>query len=100
MTMLDMAEQALVQTCETALVCFIGAGIFDVDSGPGDWDGSYLKTLLPTLPAVRVVWDGAGAKDHTDLTLESAYSIMVVNGWKGEDPRGAPAWRPRGLRHP
>ena len=81
---IQLAEEALVQQATLALECF-GLSSFTVSTGPGDWDGEYLKTLLADLPAVRVVFDGANADGETELTLESAFSLIVAVGWKGGD---------------
>ena len=80
---IQMAEEALVQACETALECF-GLSSFSVGAGPGDWDGEYLKTLLADLPAVKIVFDGASAEGETELTLEASFSLIVACGWRGD----------------
>ena len=73
-------EDALIALCDQCL----GAEV-DVASGPGEWDGAYLRTLTPDLPAVRVVWEGGAARDETDLSLDGTWTVFVVTGWKGGD---------------
>ena len=66
--------------------CFTGV---DIDSGPGLWDGSYLNRLLPTLPAIRVVFDGAGNEEpsSTDVTLNARWLVYCITGWRGRDEK-------------
>lgn len=53
--------------------------------GPHDFDGSFQKTLLNSLPAVVIVWDGGEAAEGTSLTLDATWTLYVVTGWRGED---------------
>ena len=75
-----LAEDWLVARCKEEL----GAD-FNVDTGPGDWDGSYLKNLIRSLPAVRIVWDGGSARDSTSLSFDGTWTFYVVSGWAGQD---------------
>ena len=77
--MIKEIEDALIALCEDCLEPRV-----DVGSGPGEFDGAYLKELIPSLPAVRVVWHGGTVADETALTLFGAWSIYVVTGWAGE----------------
>ena len=79
--MIAEIEDALIALCDG---CLTGA---DVASGPGEWDGGYLRTLIPDLPAVRVVWEGGAARDETDLSLDATWTVFVVTGWKGGDQK-------------
>ena len=54
-------------------------------TGPGTWDGSYLKKLLTDLPAVVITWEGGGAAASTSLTLDSTWTLYVITGWQGKD---------------
>ena len=74
------AEDWLKAVCEDAL----GDGV-TVQTGPHDWDGSFLKNLLTNLPAVVITWDGGTAADGTSLTLDATWTLYVVTGWKGGD---------------
>ena len=56
-----------------------------VVTGPHDWDGSFLKNLLTSLPAVVVTLDGGTALDSTSLTLDATWTLYVVAGWQGGD---------------
>ena len=93
--LLDTLEDWLISTIQERLDCYSNLAAthadkldaVDVDAGPGEWDESYLKSLIEVLPAVRVVWDGAAAKDETALTLDNLYSLMVVTGWRGESEK-------------
>ena len=72
---------------ETALVDFIDDCLPDevsVAAAPGDWDDSYIRSLLTALPAVRVVFDGAAQGPETFVTMESRWVIFCAVGWKGE----------------
>ena len=73
---------------ETALVDFISDCLpdaIDVQAGPGDWDPAYVRSLLTTLPAVRVVFDGGEQERlETFITLESRWAVFVAVGWKGQ----------------
>ena len=57
----------------------------NVDTGPYDWSGEYLKKLIRDLPAVRVVWDGGTAADATSVSLAVTWTLYVVTGWQGEN---------------
>ena len=56
-----------------------------VVTGPHDWDGSFLKNLLTSLPAVVITLDGGTAADGTSLTLDATWTLYVVAGWQGGD---------------
>ena len=56
-----------------------------VVTGPHDWDGSFLKNLLSSLPAVVITLDGGTAVDSTSLTLDATWTLYVVAGWQGGD---------------
>ena len=56
-----------------------------VVTGPHDWDGSFLKNLLTSLPAVVITLDGGTAVDSTSLTLDATWTLYVVAGWQGGD---------------
>ena len=74
------AEDWLKAVCADAL-----GGAVPVTTGPGEWDGSFLKKLLTDLPAVVITWDGGTAGDSTSLVLGVTWTLYVVNGWKGGD---------------
>ena len=74
------AEDWLKAVCEDAL----GSDV-TVMTGPHDWDGSFGKNLLTSLPAVVVVFDGGTAADGTSLTLDATWTLYVVTGWRGGD---------------
>ena len=72
---------------EAALVDFIDDCLpdeIDVAAAPGDWDDSYIRSLLTALPAVRVVFDGGVQGPETFVTMESRWVIFCAVGWKGE----------------
>ena len=54
-------------------------------SGPHDFDGSFLKNLLTSLPAVVITLDGGTAAASTSLTLDATWTLYVVAGWQGGD---------------
>ena len=56
-----------------------------VVTGPHDWDGSFLKNLLTSLPAVVITLDGGTAVASTSLTLDATWTLYVVAGWQGGD---------------
>ena len=56
-----------------------------VTTGPHEWDGSFVKSLLTRLPAVVTVFDGGAASPGTSLTLDATWTLYVVTGWKGGD---------------
>ena len=56
-----------------------------VVTGPHDWDGSFLKNLLTSLPAVVITLDGGTAAGSTSLTLDATWTLYVVAGWQGGD---------------
>lgn len=87
--MIAEIEDWLIDTTRTELECYFGAGSVDVDSGPGEWDFSYLKSigLISDLPAVRVVVEGAAARDTTALYLDVGAAIYIVKGWSSQDQR-------------
>ena len=74
------AEDWLKAVCEDQL----GSAV-TVTTGPGEWDGSYLKTLLTRLPAVVITWDGGTAVRSTSLTLDATWTLYIVTGWQGGD---------------
>ena len=74
------AEDWLKAVCEDAL----GSEV-TVTPGPHEWDGSFVKNLLTSLPAVVVVLDGGTASEGTSLTLNATWTLYVVTGWKGGD---------------
>ena len=78
--MIEQVEDALVALCNECLGAAVG-----VASGPGQFDGAYLKTLIPDLPAVRVAWHGGEAADSTELSIFGSWSIYVFTGWAGKD---------------
>ena len=63
-----------------------------VVTGPHDWDGSFVKNLLDSLPAVVLTLDGGTAVDSTSLTLDATWTLYVVTGWDGRRS-GVPAPR-------
>ena len=77
---LAAAEDWLKAVCADEL----GTGV-TVTTGPGTWDGSYLKKLLTDLPAVIITWDGGAASRSTSLTLDTTWMLYVVTGWQGKD---------------
>ena len=74
------AEDWLKAVCEDAL----GSAV-TVTTGPHEWDGSFVKNLLTSLPAVVTVFDGGTAAAGTSLTLDATWTLYVVTGWKGGD---------------
>ena len=62
----------------------VGADVA-VLTGPHDFDGSFLKNLLSSLPAVVIVFDGGTAGDGTSLTLDATWTLYVITGWQGGD---------------
>ena len=74
------AEDWLVAVCKDTL----GSAVA-VTTGPGEWDGSYLKKLLTSLPAVVITWDGGTAAKSTSLTLDATWTLYIVTGWQGGD---------------
>ena len=56
-----------------------------VVTGPHEWDGSFLKNLLTSLPAVVITLDGGTAVASTSLTLDATWTLYVVAGWQGGD---------------
>ena len=77
---LAAAEDWLKAVCIDAL-----GGAVPVITGPGEWDGSFVKKLLTDLPAVVATWDGGTAVDSTSLTLDASWTLYVITGWKGGD---------------
>ena len=77
-----------ISQIETALVDFISGCLpdaIDVEAGPGDWDPAYVRSLLTTLPAVRIVFDGGEQeREETFITMESRWAVFVAVGWKGQ----------------
>ena len=80
--MIAEIEDALIALCDQCL-----GDTVDVASGPGSWDGDYLRNMVDDLPAVRVVWEGGAAKDETDMSLDATWTIYVVTGWMGGDQK-------------
>ena len=74
------AEDWLKAICEDAL----GSAV-TVTTGPHGWDGSFVKNLLTSLPAVVTVFDGGTATEGTSLTLDATWTLYVVTGWKDGD---------------
>ena len=78
----------MIGDIEAALIRLISGCLgdeVDVATGPGDWDPAYVRSLLTTLPAVRVVFDGGEQEtQETFVTLQSAWAVFVVVGWKGQ----------------
>ena len=56
-----------------------------VITGPHDWDGSFVKNLLTSLPAVVITLDGGTVADGTSVTLDATWTLYVVAGWGGGD---------------
>ena len=77
-----LAEDWLIALCQDEL----GSAV-DIDTGPGEWDGSYLKNFLRSLPALRIVWDGGLAADSTSVSLAVTWTFYVVTGWQGQDQK-------------
>ena len=79
----------MISEIETALVDFVGGCLpaeVDVAPGPGEWDESYTRNLLTSLPAVRVVFDTAAQiTSESFILLESSWVIFIAVGWKGGD---------------
>lgn len=61
----------------------------DVASGPGQWDGAYLQTLLGSLPAVRVTFGGLDnpTPSSSYLKADATWTIYIVTGWRGGNER-------------
>ena len=77
-----------IAAAEDWLVAVIKDALGDqvtVTTGPHEWDGSFVKNLLTSLPAVVTVFDGGTATDGTSLTLDATWTLYVVTGWKGGD---------------
>ena len=74
------AEDWLKVFCEDVL-----GSTVTVTTGPHEWDGSFLKSLLTQLPAVVITWDGGTAVDSTSVTLDATWTLYVLTGWKGGD---------------
>ena len=68
----------------------VGANV-EVVTGPHDFDGSFLKSVVPDLPCVVIVFDGGVAADGTSLTLDATWTLHILAGWQG----GSPASRRR-----
>ena len=74
------AEDWLVAVVKNA----VGSAV-TVTTGPHEWDGSFVKNLLTSLPAVVIVLDGGTAAAGTSLTLDATWTLYVVTGWKDGD---------------
>ena len=83
--MIDVAEQAILGVIQDEMECYAEFGTIDVSTGPGEWNGAYLKSLLPKLPAIRLVFGGGKAQNSTALTLDSSWTLYAVTGWQGQD---------------
>ena len=79
--MIGEIEDWLVDTTQELMDCHFGAGVVDVSSGPAEWNGDYLKNLISSLPAVRVVWEGGPAEEESWLKLAGDWVVYVVTGW-------------------
>ena len=84
--MLVEAETAiLARISESMTRLFTDPDAVSVESGPGEWDGAYLTSLISFLPAIRVAFNGATVAPETSLTLRPAeWTIFVVTGWDCE----------------
>ena len=54
-----------------------------VVTGPHDFDGSFLKSIVTDLPAVVIVFDGGVAAAGTSLTLDASWTLYILGGWQG-----------------
>ena len=83
--MIGAIEDYILHTIRTELACYANLDTVSIESGPGEWDGEYLQELIPQLPAIRVVWGGATAREETALSLDSIWTIYAINGWDALD---------------
>ena len=67
--MLDQARETL------------GTYYTSIESGPGDWTDRYLQSIVKTMPAVRVAFHAAEAVNSTALSVDSRWSVYILNGW-------------------
>jgi len=79
--LVDVAN-AMIAAASESIEHVFGEGAVDVQHGPGEWDGEYLKELYRTLPAVRVALMGAVVDNQTSVQLNPAtFAISVATGW-------------------
>ena len=57
----------------------------DYATGPGEWDGEYLKEIIPKMPAVRVAFLGGDVENNSYLTLASEWTLIIAVGWNCEN---------------
>ena len=71
----------------------LGSYYTSIESGPGEWTDRYLQSVIKTMPAVRVCFLDADARDSTALTVDSRWSVYIVNGYSKDQAsrRRAPA---------
>ena len=79
----------MISEIEKALIALVNDCLpdeVDVAAGPGEWDDSYFRGLLTTLPAVRIVFEGGVQEETgTDVFLNTTWIIYIAVGWKGGD---------------
>ena len=79
-----LAEDWLIALCRDEL-----GDAVDIDTGPGEWDGSYLKNLIRSLPALRILCGTAALQPtrHRSIVLAVTWTFYVVTGWEGQDQK-------------
>ena len=85
---LDVVEDWLISEATAVL----GSYYTSIESGPGSWSDRYLQAIIKDIPAVRVAFQGASSRDETALTIDSRWTVFIVNGYeKDERTRRRPA---------
>ena len=74
---LDIVEDWIIGEARAVL----GSYYTSIESGPGEWSDRYLQSVFKDMPAVRVAFLTAEARQETALTVDSRWLIYVINGW-------------------
>lgn len=87
--MLIKTEAALIERISGSMLkLFQSEDAFYVDTGPGEFDGEYLRSVIVKSPAVIVSLLEGAAKDSTLLDFRPVrWSALFVVGWTCENEK-------------
>lgn len=63
----------------------LGTVYTSIESGPGEWTERYMQSVIKSIPAVRVAFLGATARDSTALTVDTRWTYYLVNGYEVDE---------------
>ena len=78
---LDVVEDWLIGEARAVLDSYYTS----IESGPGEWSDRYLQSVVKDMPAVRVAFLTAEARQETALTVDSRWIIYIVNGYAKDE---------------